>query len=171
MANLSRLSTYGLLTVGLTGSVVSHAWSQQGQFYTTCIHLTRSNTSMMVCMKRREGENSRGKRLLEHLPSLPPSLLSLLSPPTFPKYSLKFYIFDAMETPSPLSIDSLEYGAVLDHPHWPSASAHLLWPAKDPGSRGKGYLETERERYFLLFLRCCWWCLAGFASGRDRSTI
>ncbi|KAJ3037801.1 E3 ubiquitin-protein ligase synoviolin [Rhizophlyctis rosea] len=45
---VSRLAMYGAVTTAATAAVVANAWLQRGQFFTACIHLTRSSASNLV---------------------------------------------------------------------------------------------------------------------------
>ncbi|KAJ3092439.1 Dynein heavy chain 3, axonemal [Quaeritorhiza haematococci] len=49
-AVIMRLAIFGAFSTALTAAVVGNAWWQRRQFYTTCIHLTRSSASLMVLM-------------------------------------------------------------------------------------------------------------------------
>lgn len=50
MPAVSRLNAYGALSFLLAYLVVDNAVKQRGQFFTTCIHLTRSNVSLMILL-------------------------------------------------------------------------------------------------------------------------
>ncbi|KAJ3046449.1 E3 ubiquitin-protein ligase synoviolin [Rhizophlyctis rosea] len=43
-----RLAIYGAVTTVATAAVILNAWLQRGQFFTACIHLTRSSASNLV---------------------------------------------------------------------------------------------------------------------------
>ncbi|KAJ3023014.1 E3 ubiquitin-protein ligase hrd1 [Thoreauomyces humboldtii] len=45
-----RFALFGCASTALTAAVIANAWLQRGQFFTACIHLTRSSASLMVLM-------------------------------------------------------------------------------------------------------------------------
>ncbi|KAI9353605.1 E3 ubiquitin-protein ligase synoviolin A-like protein [Obelidium mucronatum] len=47
---MSRLQTYGVISVALAASAISSAWTARANFYATCIHLTRSSTTLMILL-------------------------------------------------------------------------------------------------------------------------
>ncbi|KAJ3244441.1 E3 ubiquitin-protein ligase hrd1 [Chytriomyces hyalinus] len=47
---MSRLFTYGGISTVLAFQAISSAWTVRSNFYSTCIHLTRSSTSLLVLL-------------------------------------------------------------------------------------------------------------------------
>ncbi|KAI9331687.1 hypothetical protein DFJ73DRAFT_963673 [Zopfochytrium polystomum] len=47
---MGRLEMYGALSVGLASVVIANAFYLRGHFYTACLHLTRSSSSMLVLL-------------------------------------------------------------------------------------------------------------------------
>ncbi|KAJ3173980.1 E3 ubiquitin-protein ligase hrd1 [Geranomyces variabilis] len=45
-----RFVLYGCASVALTAAVMANAWLQRAQFFTACIHITRSSASLMVLL-------------------------------------------------------------------------------------------------------------------------
>ncbi|KAI9096576.1 hypothetical protein DFS34DRAFT_715420 [Phlyctochytrium arcticum] len=45
-----RFAIFGGVSAALTVAVIANAWLQRGQFFTACIHLTRSSASLMVLL-------------------------------------------------------------------------------------------------------------------------
>ncbi|KAI8903683.1 hypothetical protein DFJ77DRAFT_281081 [Powellomyces hirtus] len=45
-----RFALFGCASAALTAAVVANSWLQRGQFFTACIHLTRSSASLMVLL-------------------------------------------------------------------------------------------------------------------------